>query len=114
MISTTSDVLDPTGSHWLMTVSSDSAVITEVTASSSGMPAAIRAPNTSSSKTSVIGTEVASAWRKPLSSTELMARAALASPPSATSSPGYCAWTAATALSAGATAVAWLACAPGT
>ena len=75
MISTTSDVLDPTGSHWLTTVSSDSAVTTEVAASSSGMPAAISAPNTSSSRISVIGTEVASARRKPVSRTELMARA---------------------------------------
>ncbi len=74
MISTTSDVLEPTGSHRLTTVSSDSAVITEVAASSSGMPAAISAPNTSSSRISVIGTEVASAVRKPLSRTELMAR----------------------------------------
>ena len=75
MSSTTSDVLDPTGSHRLMTVSSDSATITEVIASSSGMPAATSAPNTSSSRIRVIGTEVASARRKPLSSTELMARA---------------------------------------
>ena len=72
--STTSDVLDPTGSQRLMTVSSASAVITEEAASSRGMPAAISAPNTSTSRISVIGTEVVSAWRNPLSRTELMAR----------------------------------------
>ena len=74
MISTTSDVLDPTGSQWLMTVSNDSADITEVMASSSGIPAATSAPNTSNSSSRVTGTEVASALRKPFSSTELMAR----------------------------------------
>ena len=82
MISTTSDVLALTGSHRLTTVSRDSAVTTEVTASSSGMPAAISAPNTSSSKTTVIGIEVASALRKPLPRTELSARFSLASPAS--------------------------------
>ena len=73
MISTTSEVLDPTGSHRLKMVSRDSAVTTDVSASNSGMPAATRAPNTSSSRTSVMGTEVASALRKPRASTELMA-----------------------------------------
>ena len=114
MSSTTSDVLGPTGSHRLITVSSDSAVITEVAASSSGMPAAISAPNTSSSRSSVIGTEVASALRKPLASSPLMARPELASPPSAMRRPGYLAWTAATARSAGATAAAWPSAGPGT
>jgi hypothetical protein len=74
MISTTSEVLDPTGSQWLTTVSTDSAVITEVMASSSGMPAATSAPNTTSSRSRVIGTEVASALRKPSPRTVLMAR----------------------------------------
>ena len=74
MISTTSDVLEPTGSHRLTTVSSDSAVITEVAASSSGMPAAISAPNTTSSSTRVIGTEVTSACRKSALTMSLVAR----------------------------------------
>ncbi len=60
------------------------------------------------------GTEVASALRKPLPSTELMARPWLASPPSAIRRPGYRAWTAATARRAGATAVTWPAAGPGT
>ena len=114
MISTTSEVLDPTGSHWLTRVSSDSAVTTEVMASSSGMPAATSAPNTSSSSTRVMGTEVSSALRKPWPSRELMARPKLASPPSAMRKPGWRAATAATARWAGATAVAWSATGPGT
>src|SRR5258708_4760137 len=114
MISTTSDVLDPTGSQRLTTVRSDSAVITEVAASSSGMPAAISAPDTGTSRTSVTGREVAPALRKPLPSTEVMARPWLASPPPAIRRPGYRAWTAATARSAGATAVTWSAAGPGT
>ena len=55
MISTTSDVLVPTGSHWPMTDSSETAAMTAVTASSTGMPAATSAPNTTSSKISVTG-----------------------------------------------------------
>ena len=84
--------------------SSESAVITEVAASSSGMPAAISAPNTRTSRTSVIGTEVSSAFRK--SEPEpgaLMARSALASPASWISRSGWRAWTAATALRSGTT-----------
>ena len=54
----------------------------------------------------MIGTEVASALRKSLLDRLLMAWPMLASPPSAIRRPGYLAWTAATARSAGATAVA--------
>jgi hypothetical protein len=62
--------------------SSEIAVITEVPASSSGMPAAISAPNTMSSRISVIGTEVVSAFRKSASTSLVMARSPLASPAS--------------------------------
>jgi hypothetical protein len=63
-ISTTSEVDEVTGSQWLPMVTSASAASTADTASSTGMPAATRAPNTTSSRISVIGTEVTSAWRK--------------------------------------------------
>ena len=53
-----------TGSHLLGMASSEMALATAVPASSSGMPAAISAPNTTSSKTKVTGTEVTSACRK--------------------------------------------------
>ena len=50
----------PTGSQCPGTASSESVVTTAVAASSSGMAAAISAPKTTSSKISVIGTEVCS------------------------------------------------------
>ena len=60
----------------------------------------------------MIGTEVASAWRK---SRELsMARVMLASPVSATSKPGWRVCTVATARWSAATAWSWLAVLPGT
>ncbi len=85
----------PAGSQWLEIVTTASAAMTADTASTIGMPAATRAPNTTSSNTSVIGIEVASAWRK---FRELsIARVMLASPASATSRSGWRACTAATA-----------------
>src|ERR1035438_8061177 len=60
MRSTTSEVLCPTGSQGPGMASSEMAVMTAVAASSSGIPAAISAPNTATSRTSVIGTEVTS------------------------------------------------------
>ena len=88
MISTTSDVLWPTGSHWPMTDVSEIALTTAVAASSSGMPAAISAPNTATSRISVTGSEVISAWRKSWLISELATRSSLASPASAISRPG--------------------------
>ena len=88
MISTTSDVLDPTGSHWPTTDSRDIAAMTAVNASSSGMPAAISEPKTTSSRISVIGTEVSYALRKSLPSALPTASEMLASPDSATIRPG--------------------------
>ena len=61
------------------------------------MPAAISAPNTASSRISVIGTEVTSALRKSESSSAFAAALVLASPASATTRRGYRACTAATA-----------------
>ncbi len=84
------------------------APITAVPASSSGIPAAISAPNTISSSASDTGTDVISDWRKSWPTSELVARSTLASPASATVSPGYLAATAATALSAGTTVVSSL------
>ena len=55
--------------------------VSAVSASSTGMPAATSAPNTSSSRISVIGTDVASA--RPKFSEELIACVMLASPDSA-------------------------------
>src|ERR1039457_2110765 len=49
--SPTSEVFGPTGSQWPGMASREIAVITAVAASSSGMPAAISAPNTATSKT---------------------------------------------------------------
>ena len=88
MISTTSEVFCPTGSQCPGIASSEIAVITAVIASSTGIPAAISAPNTSSSRISVTGTEVTSAVRKSLSTRVLMARSPLASPASSISNPG--------------------------
>ena len=86
--------------------------MTAETASRIGMPAATRAPNTTSSRISVIGTEVASAWRK---FSELsIARVMLASPASATRRSGWRACTAATARWSAATAWSWLLARPGT
>ena len=116
MMSTTSatDELAPTGSQWLGMASSEIAIITAVAASSSGMPAAISAPNTTSSRTSETGTEVISAFLKSLPVLLLMARSTLAPPASPILSPGWCAWTAATALSAGTTALSSLSGLPAT
>ena len=104
MISTTSEVLAPTGSHWPTTDSSETAAMTAVTASSTGMPAATSAPNTTSSRISVTGMEVASALRKSLPTALLTAAEMLASPVSATTRSGCSACTAATACCAGWTA----------
>ncbi len=114
MISTTSEVLDPTGSHCPGMASSETAVMTAVAASSSGIPAAMSAPNTPASRISVTGTEVTSACRKSWLISALAARSVLASPASATSRPGWRAATAATARSAGATAWSSLLTFPGT
>ena len=103
MSSMTSEVLDPTGSHWPGMASSEIAVTTAVPASSSGMPAAISAPNVSSSRTRVTGIEVSSAWWKSWPICWLATRSSLASPASVTSSDGCAACTAATARSAGPT-----------
>ena len=97
MISTTSEVLDPMGSQRLGTASSETATITALPASSTGMPAAISAPNTASSRISVIGTEVTSALWKSLPIIVLAAWSVLASPASATRNPGWAACTRATA-----------------
>ncbi len=75
--------------------------MTAETASSTGMPAATRAPNTTSSRISVMGTEVASAW--PKFSDWPIARLMLPSPVSAMRRPGWRACTAATACWSAAT-----------
>src|SRR5215471_18678121 len=102
--STTSVVACPTGTQWPGMASSASAVITEVAASSSGMAAAISAPNTTTSRPSVIGIEVSSAFRKSAETSPLMARSPLASPASAINRPRWRAWAAATAFRSGTTA----------
>ena len=68
------------------------------------MPAAISAPNTMSSRTSEIGTEVTSAFLKSWLVMLPVARSRLARPASSIFSPGWCAATAATAFMAGTTA----------
>ena len=102
--STIEEVVLSIGSQWLGMASSEIAEITAVPASSSGMPAAISAPNTTSSRTSETGIEVTSAFLKSLLVMLPIARSTLAPPASSTFSPGWCAWTAATAFSAGTTA----------
>ena len=67
--------------------SSETATMTALPASSTGMPAAISAPNTAISRISVIGTEVSSALRKSWLISVLAARSVLASPASATIRP---------------------------
>ena len=102
--STTDDVVPSIGTQRLGMASSEMAAITAVPASSSGMPAAISAPNTMSSSTSETGSEVTSAFLKSWLTDALVARPRLASPASAMVSPGCRACTAATAFSAGTTA----------
>ena len=89
MISTTSHVLWPTGSHWPTIVDSEIAVITAVPANSSGMSAAISAPKAASSRISVIGSEVDSAFLKSWLIYVLATGPVLASPASAISRPGW-------------------------
>ncbi len=84
------------------------ALATAVPASNSGMPAATRAPNTSSSRISVIGTEVTSARRKSLLTLVLIASLTLACPVSSIRRPGWRGPTAATACCAAGTAGAGL------
>ena len=102
--STTEVVVPSIGSQRLGMASREIAEITAVPASSSGMPAAISAPNTISSRTSETGIEVTSALRKSWLVMLPVARSRLASPASSTVSPGCRAWTAATAFRAGTTA----------
>ena len=106
--STIEEVVLSTGSQRPGMASSEIAEITAVPASSSGMPAAISAPNTTSSRTSETGIEVTSAFLKSWPVMLPIARSTLAPPASSTFSPGWCAWTAATAFSAGTTAVSSL------
>src|SRR5215470_7642778 len=95
MITTTSNVAPVTGSQWLTIVTTPRAAVRAVSASSTGRPAATSAPNTSSSRISVIGTEVASAL--PKFSELLIAWSMLASPVSAMRRSGCRACTPATA-----------------
>jgi hypothetical protein len=114
MISTTSAVLEPMGSQRLGIASSDTATITALPASSTGMPAAISAPNTTISRISVIGTEVSSAWWKSWPISALAAWSVLASPASWTSRPGWLARTLATAARSALTVLSALAFGPAT
>jgi len=102
--STIEEVVWPIGSQRLGMAISEIAEITAVPASSSGMPAAISAPNTTSSRTSETGTEVTSAFLKSWLVMLPVARSRLAPPASSIFSPGWCAATAATAFMAGTTA----------
>ena len=77
--------------------SSEMVAATALPASTTGMPAAISAPNTTTSKISVMGTELNSARRKSDSSNAFAAALALAPPASATSRSGCAACTLATA-----------------
>ena len=86
--STMEEVVWPTGSQWLGMASSEIAEMTAVPASSSGMPAAISAPNTMSSRTSETGIEVTSAFLKSLLVILPVARSRLAPPASSIFSPG--------------------------
>ena len=90
------------------------ATVTAAIASSTGMPAAISDPNTTSSKISVTGTEVSSALWKSLPSAVPTALSMLAPPASATRRPGNLTCTSATAACAGCTAVVELSGLPGT
>ena len=112
--STIEEVVLSTGSQRPGMASSEIAEITAVPASSSGMPAAISAPNTTSSRTSETGIEVTSAFLKSWPVMLPIARSTLAPPASSIFSPGWCAWTAATAFSAGTTAVSSLSGLPAT
>src|ERR1035441_371533 len=102
--STIEEVVLPIGSQRPGMASSEIAEITAVPASSNGMPAAISAPNTTSSRTSETGIEVTSALRKSWLVMLPVTRSRLASPASSMVSPGWRAAMAATAFMAGAPA----------
>ena len=78
MTSTSSEVPEPTGSHWPAIPSSETEVTTAVSASRIGIPAAISAPNTASSRISVSGIDVHSDFRKSWPSSALATRLVLA------------------------------------
>ncbi len=77
------------GSHRPSAASSEIVEITTVPASTTGMPAAISAPKTASSRIRVIGTDVISALRKSELIRAFPTASVLAPPASATSRPGY-------------------------
>ena len=114
MSSTTVEVCEPTGSQCPGMASSQVAVSAAVMASSTGMLAATSVPNTMASRMRVSGSDVSAALPKSLLIWLLIACPRLASPPSATSRPGWLACTEATADSAGVTAVVTSAAGPGT
>ncbi len=113
-ISTISEVAEPIGSHRPSAASSAIVAVTTVPARTTGMPAAISAPKTASSRSRVIGTEVSSALRKSEFISAFPTASVLAPPASATSRPGYRACTAATAARSAATVVSAWACGPAT
>ena len=78
-----------TGMIWLGSATSPMAIATEVRPSSSGMPAATRAPNAITRMISVIGTEVTSALAKSSENALPSALLALAPPNSSTRSCGF-------------------------
>ena len=88
---------------WLRSAVRPSAAATAVMPSSSGIPAAASAPKAKTRITSVTGSELTSARWKSCWKRCVMALLELASPNSPTNSPGWAAWTASAAASAGAT-----------
>src|SRR5215467_2736788 len=100
------------GSQWRAMVSAPMAAVSAVSASRIGMPAATSAPKTTSSRISVIGTEVASAL--PKFSELLITWVMLASPDSAMRRSGCLACTAATARWSAVAALSTLLTLPGT
>ena len=94
-------VLSPVAMNWLETAVSPKAVNTEVSPSSTGMPAASSAPKASSRMISVIGTDRNSAFWKSCLSLSSNRLPDEASPNCSTRRPGWSAATAFTAASIG-------------
>ena len=94
------------GTIWLGSATRPSVAMTALNPSSSGMPAATRAPNATMRMISVIGSDSFSAFLKSSENDFDRAFSALASPNSPTKTPLFCAFTRSTAATTGSIASA--------
>ena len=96
-----------TGDSWLSGPMRPSVASTPVIASSSGTPAATSVPNASTSRSSVIGSEVVVAFFRSPSKTSMMASSELAEPNCSMLKPGCARWSAAVPATVASTISFW-------